>query len=289
MQLALFADTIIASFLAAGALSALYYADRLYQLPIGVIGIAVGTVLLPEMAQPASRPATKTARAHAQNRAIEFTLLLAIPCVVAFLVVPDLIMRALFMRGKFTAADAQAAATDARRLYDRAHPVRADAQRRPRPSSRAATPRRRSRPRSTAAAVNIALKIACSCDHAGAGRPCARDLDRRLDQFRADALVRPARAASSRFDAAFKRAVGKLALAGVALAAALWLAQWPVLGMFAGLPAARRDWRCCCSLPRRARLRRRHLGLFGKAWLAALWRTPKATTPPSPSAPPAPE
>jgi putative peptidoglycan lipid II flippase len=51
VQLALFADTIIASFLPAGALSALYYADRLNQLPIGVIGIAVGTVLLPEMAR----------------------------------------------------------------------------------------------------------------------------------------------------------------------------------------------------------------------------------------------
>src|SRR5499426_4475694 len=50
VQIALFADTFIASFLAAGALSALYYADRLNQLPIGVIGIAVGTVLLPEMA-----------------------------------------------------------------------------------------------------------------------------------------------------------------------------------------------------------------------------------------------
>ena len=54
-QIALFADTIIASFLAAGALSALYYADRLNQLPIGVIGIAVGTVLLPEMANRLAR------------------------------------------------------------------------------------------------------------------------------------------------------------------------------------------------------------------------------------------
>ena len=68
-QIALFADTIIASFLAAGALSALYYADRLNQLPIGVIGIAVGTVLLPEMAQPhrarrrgAARAMRRTAR-----------------------------------------------------------------------------------------------------------------------------------------------------------------------------------------------------------------------------------
>jgi putative peptidoglycan lipid II flippase len=50
-QLALFADTIIATFLPAGALSALYYADRLNQLPIGVIGITIGTVLLPEMSR----------------------------------------------------------------------------------------------------------------------------------------------------------------------------------------------------------------------------------------------
>src|SRR4029450_8404522 len=46
---------------------------------------------------------------HAQNRAIELTLLLSIPCLVAFLLIPELIMRALFMRGAFTAADAAAA------------------------------------------------------------------------------------------------------------------------------------------------------------------------------------
>ena len=57
VQLALFADTIIASFLPAGALSALYYADRINQLPIGVIGIAAGTVILPEMS---ARLATAT-------------------------------------------------------------------------------------------------------------------------------------------------------------------------------------------------------------------------------------
>src|SRR6186997_2686688 len=51
VQFALFADTIIASFLPVGALSALYYADRINQLPIGVIGIAIGTVLLPEMSR----------------------------------------------------------------------------------------------------------------------------------------------------------------------------------------------------------------------------------------------
>ena len=108
-QLALFADTIIASFLSAGAISALYYADRIDQLPIGVIGIAVGTVLLPEMTHRLAIGDEAGARS-AQNRAIEFALLLGIPCVVAFLVMPDLIMRGLFMRGRFTAGDAHAAA-----------------------------------------------------------------------------------------------------------------------------------------------------------------------------------
>jgi putative peptidoglycan lipid II flippase len=108
-QLALFADTIIASFLSAGAISALYYADRIDQLPIGVIGIAVGTVLVPEMTHRLAAGDEAGARS-AQNRAIEFALLLAIPCVVGFLVAPGLIMRALFMRGAFNAADAHAAA-----------------------------------------------------------------------------------------------------------------------------------------------------------------------------------
>jgi putative peptidoglycan lipid II flippase len=108
-QLALFADTIIASFLSAGAISALYYADRIDQLPIGVIGIAVGTVLVPEMTRRLAAGDDSGARA-AQNRSIEFALLFAVPCVVAFLVVPGLIMRALFMRGAFTADDAHAAA-----------------------------------------------------------------------------------------------------------------------------------------------------------------------------------
>ena len=50
-RLALFADTIIGSMLPTGGVSSIYYADRIYQLPIGVIGIAAGTVLLPEMSR----------------------------------------------------------------------------------------------------------------------------------------------------------------------------------------------------------------------------------------------
>ncbi|MBN8919904.1 MAG: murein biosynthesis integral membrane protein MurJ, partial [Rhizobiales bacterium] len=105
VQLALFADTILASFLSVGALSALYYADRLNQLPIGVIGIAAGTVLLPEMARRIAAGDEEGA-SNAQNRAIELTLALSLPFVAAFIVVPELIMQVLFGRGAFTAADA---------------------------------------------------------------------------------------------------------------------------------------------------------------------------------------
>lgn len=108
VQLALFADTLIASFLPAGALSALYYADRINQLPIGVVGIAVGVVLLPEMSKRLASGDDKGA-VDAQSRAIQLALLLAIPSFAAALTVPDLIMQALFERGAFTAGDAQAA------------------------------------------------------------------------------------------------------------------------------------------------------------------------------------
>ncbi|MBB4016020.1 putative peptidoglycan lipid II flippase [Chelatococcus caeni] len=108
VQIAMFADTIIAAMLPTGAISSLYYADRLYQLPVGVVGIAAGTVLLPEMSRRIA--GGDVAGAHgAQNRAAIFTLVLAAPCAVAFLAVPDLIMQALFGRGAFTAEDAAAA------------------------------------------------------------------------------------------------------------------------------------------------------------------------------------
>ena len=108
VQLALFADTVIASFLPTGALSALYYADRINQLPIGVVGIAVGTVLLPEMSRRIAAGDLRGA-ASAQARGIQLALLLTVPCAVASLVIPELIMHALFARGAFTAADASAA------------------------------------------------------------------------------------------------------------------------------------------------------------------------------------
>lgn len=108
VQIALFADTLIATFLPTGALSALYYADRINQLPIGVVGIAVGVVLLPEMSRRLAAGDEKGA-ASAQARGIQLALLLTIPCAAAAVAIPDLIMRALFARGAFTSADALAA------------------------------------------------------------------------------------------------------------------------------------------------------------------------------------
>lgn len=109
VQLAMFADTIIASTLPTGALSALYYAERLYQLPLGVVGIAAGTVLLPEMTRRIAGGDVAGAYV-AQNRAIGFTLALAAPCAVAFIVLPDLILSALFQRGAFDAGAVQRSA-----------------------------------------------------------------------------------------------------------------------------------------------------------------------------------
>jgi putative peptidoglycan lipid II flippase len=108
VQIALFADTIIASLLPTGAVASLYFADRLYQLPVGVIGIAAGTVLLPEMSRRIA--GGDVAGAHrAQNRAFGLTLALATPFAVAFVILPDLIMAALFGRGAFDLAAADRA------------------------------------------------------------------------------------------------------------------------------------------------------------------------------------
>jgi putative peptidoglycan lipid II flippase len=109
VQIAIFADTIIASLLPTGAVSAISYADRLYQLPLGLIGIAAGTVLLPEMSRHLGRNDHATAHA-AQNRSMALTILLTMPFFVAFLSIPEEIMRGVFMHGRYTAEDASASA-----------------------------------------------------------------------------------------------------------------------------------------------------------------------------------
>ena len=224
-QIALFADTIIASFLAAGALSALYYADRLNQLPIGVIGIAVGTVLLPEMSRRITAGDEDGAK-HAQNRAVEFALVLSVPCLVAFVMVPDLIMRGLFNRGAFTAADAQAAgstlaayaigllplvltrsaSTTFLARGDTATPVKA---------------------LFAGVTINVALKILLMDPYAQVGLAVATSVGAWINlgllywfAARQNLVV---------IDQRLRQACGKLVIAAVVLAVALWLTRWAML------------------------------------------------------------
>jgi putative peptidoglycan lipid II flippase len=114
-QISLFFDTFIASWLPTGAVSYLYYADRLNQLPLGVIGIAIGTVLLPQLSRQLKSGDEAGAR-DSQNRAIEYTLVLTLPAVAAFIAVAYPVIEALFRRGAFTEADARATA-DVLRAY----------------------------------------------------------------------------------------------------------------------------------------------------------------------------
>ncbi|SMF74209.1 putative peptidoglycan lipid II flippase [Tistlia consotensis] len=108
MQLNLLVGTMIAT-LQAGAVSWLYYADRLYQLPLGLIGIGIGVVLLPDLSRKL-RGGQEVAAMYALNRALELGLFLTLPATVALIVAPEPIVSVLFERGAFTAADSQATA-----------------------------------------------------------------------------------------------------------------------------------------------------------------------------------
>ena len=92
-----------------GANAWLYYADRLYQLPLGVVGIAIGIVLLPELSRRLWAKDDKGGQ-EAFNRASELSLALTLPCAVALVVISEPLMSVLFVRGAFTAQDAQFAA-----------------------------------------------------------------------------------------------------------------------------------------------------------------------------------
>lgn len=101
VQINLFADMIIGSFLAAGSISYLYYADRLNQLPLSTVGIAVGVALLPMLSRALG--AGKKDEAHNLfNRALEITLFLGLPAAVGLFVLAHPIIDTLFQHGNFT-------------------------------------------------------------------------------------------------------------------------------------------------------------------------------------------
>lgn len=87
-----------------GAVAWLSYADRLYQLPLGVVGIAIGTVMLPDLSRRLKAADISGGR-DAVNRATELTLALTIPAAVALMVIPVPIVAVLFQRGAFAPED----------------------------------------------------------------------------------------------------------------------------------------------------------------------------------------
>lgn len=91
------------------ALSWLFIADRLYQLPLGVVGIAIGIVLLPDLSRRLRAEDHAGAR-NALSRAGEFSLLLTLPCTLAFIAIPLPLISVLYERGQTDAADVQAIA-----------------------------------------------------------------------------------------------------------------------------------------------------------------------------------
>jgi putative peptidoglycan lipid II flippase len=234
-QVALFADTIIATFLPAGSLSALAYADRLNQLPIGVIGIAIGTVLLPDMSRRLAAGDRVGAMAS-QRRAFEFTLLFSVPFVAAFLTVPNAIMRAMFARGAFTTADA-AAAGAALAAYaiglipfvlirsavatfyarkDTATPVKASL---------------------TGLTVNVVLKILLMGSLAQVGLALATAVGAWINLLLV--LGFAVRAGYLHIDRALLRSLGKFLVTGIVLAAALWFTARFAAAQFSHLSALR--------------------------------------------------
>lgn len=108
VQINLLVGRQVASFFD-GAIAWLSYADRLYQLPLGVVGIAIGVVLLPDLSRRLRADDAEGGR-DAFNRASEISLALTIPAAVALMVIPLPLVSVLFERGAFTSDDAAATA-----------------------------------------------------------------------------------------------------------------------------------------------------------------------------------
>lgn len=104
-QINMAVDTILVSLVGTGAISWLYYANRLQQLPLGVVGAAISVALLPLLSKSLKAGNIDEAR-ETQNKAVEYGLLLAFPAAVLLIVLAQPIVIFLFRHGQFTLHDA---------------------------------------------------------------------------------------------------------------------------------------------------------------------------------------
>jgi putative peptidoglycan lipid II flippase len=109
VQVMVFVNTLLASLLPAGAISFLYYADRVMEFPLGVFGIALASASLPAMSRQAAAGDTR-ALAGTLNFALRLAIYICVPATVGLLILRTPITRILFERGRFTAADTSATA-----------------------------------------------------------------------------------------------------------------------------------------------------------------------------------
>jgi len=104
-QISLLINTIFASFLPTGSVSWLYYADRLMEFPAGMLGVALGTILLPSLSKyHASGDEAEYSRLL--DWGLRLTFLLALPCAAALAVIALPLVSALFQYGRFSSEDA---------------------------------------------------------------------------------------------------------------------------------------------------------------------------------------
>jgi len=104
IQLNIIIGTVIASLLPIGAISHIYYADRLNQLPLAVFGIAIGIVLLPSLSKGIKKNDQEKIQTT-QNRSLEFCLLISLPSAVGLYILSEPIIHILFERGAFVRED----------------------------------------------------------------------------------------------------------------------------------------------------------------------------------------
>jgi putative peptidoglycan lipid II flippase len=103
-QLNLLLDTLIASFLAAGSISWLYYSDRLMEFPLGILGVALGTVILPNLSKKHAK-ADAAAFSRTLDWALRWVLLFGLPAAVGLFVLAGPMMATLFYSDSFDAED----------------------------------------------------------------------------------------------------------------------------------------------------------------------------------------
>ncbi|MCP5366779.1 MAG: murein biosynthesis integral membrane protein MurJ [Hyphomicrobiales bacterium] len=234
-QVNLLIDTVIASLLPAGAISYLFYADRVNQLPLGVVGVAVGTALLPLLSRQL-RAGDGPAALDSQNRALEFAFLLTLPAAAALMVIAQPVIDVLFRRGAFGPEEArltgQALAVYAVGLpsyvlvkalapgffarEDTATPVKAAA---------------------VAMLANLVLNLVLMGPFAHVGIAMATAASSWLNAGILATVL--ARRGNLRADGRLRRRLPRIVLASAGMAAVLFLLLGPVGGLLAGDTAAR--------------------------------------------------